>query len=85
MDIEDNAEALRLRQALDILAQRSRKLLGALVELIEKYADTPVQGYTHIQPAEPTTLGYRLAQYAQDVFSDLARSPGHARKHTPRA
>jgi adenylosuccinate lyase len=71
MDIEDNAEALRLHQSLDILTQRSRKLLGAFLDLIETYADTPVQGYTHIQPAEPTTLGYRLAQYAQDVLSDV--------------
>ena len=27
-------------------------------------------GYTHLQPAEPTTLGYRLAQYAQDLATD---------------
>jgi adenylosuccinate lyase len=27
-------------------------------------------GYTHLQPAEPTTLGYRLAQYAQDLLMD---------------
>jgi len=27
-------------------------------------------GFTHLQPAEPTTLGYRLAQYAQDLFFD---------------
>jgi adenylosuccinate lyase len=28
--------------------------------------------FTHIQPAEPTTVGYRLAQYAQDVLTDYA-------------
>ena len=26
--------------------------------------------FTHIQPAEPTTIGYRLAQYAQDLLMD---------------
>jgi adenylosuccinate lyase len=71
MDIEDNAETLRLRQAIDLLAQHGRALLAAFVSLIEKHAATPVQGYTHIQPAEPTTLGYRLCQYAQDLLADL--------------
>jgi adenylosuccinate lyase len=28
--------------------------------------------FTHIQPAEPTTVGYRLAQYGQDLLADLA-------------
>jgi len=28
-------------------------------------------GFTHLQPAEPTTLGYRFAQYAQDLGEDL--------------
>ena len=28
--------------------------------------------FTHIQPAEPTTVGYRLAQYAQDLLFDLS-------------
>jgi len=71
MDIEDNAEALRLRQALDMLAGRMTTLLQAFTVLIETYADLPVQGYTHLQPAEPTTLGYRLCQYAQDLLTDL--------------
>ena len=26
--------------------------------------------FTHLQPAEPTTIGYRLAQYAQDLLAD---------------
>src|SRR5690606_16769065 len=37
---------------------------------IELSADLPIMAYTHIQPAEPTTLGYRFAVYAQDLFED---------------
>jgi adenylosuccinate lyase len=37
---------------------------------MEQEADTPAMAFTHIQPAEPTTIGYRLAQYAQDLWED---------------
>ncbi len=70
MDVLDNADALRLREACALLAQRLRDLLLALAERIETYADLPVMGFTHLQPAEPTTLGYRLAQTAQDLLMD---------------
>jgi adenylosuccinate lyase len=71
MDIEDNADALRLRDALDLTIGRTEQLLGHLLQQVEKYADTPAMAFTHLQPAEPTTVGYRLAQYAQDLVIDL--------------
>ncbi len=71
MDIEDNADALRLRSALDLILKSLRSVLLLLVEKMEEYADTPVMAYTHIQPAEPSTLGYRFAIYAQDMLEDL--------------
>lgn len=70
MDIEDNADVLRIRQALELVLEKLKTLLLALAEKIETYADLPVMAFTHIQPAEPTTLGYRLAQYAQDLLLD---------------
>lgn len=70
MDISDNAEALRIRDALDLILTALDALLAALVDQIEKWADTPCMGWTHLQPAEPTTIGYRLATYAQDLLAD---------------
>jgi len=70
MDVEDNADALRLRQSLDLTLETLRSLLTTLSQLLDKYADTPLIAFTHIQPAEPSTLGYRLAQYAQDLLED---------------
>jgi len=69
MDIEDNAEALRLRAALGLILQHLRELLERFAERIEQTADLPVIGFTHLQPAEPSTLGYRLAFYAQDLLT----------------
>lgn len=70
MDIVDNADALRVQQSLTLILNNAKSLLLILIEKIEQYADLPVMGYTHIQPAEPTTLGYRFAQYAQDIWTD---------------
>jgi adenylosuccinate lyase len=70
MDIEDNADALRLRQSLDLVLQSLAVLLRTLGLLIEKWADTPLMAFTHLQPAEPSTLGYRLALYGQDLLED---------------
>ena len=70
MDIEDNADALRLREATDLIIVKLREVLGILADQIEAQADTVCMAFTHIQPAEPTTLGYRLAFYAQDLLAD---------------
>ncbi len=71
MDIEDNADALRLREALDEVIAGLSRLIAAFADKVERYADTPGMAFTHLQPAEPTTIGYRLAQYLQDLLIDL--------------
>src|ERR1700733_11784011 len=72
MDIEDTVETFRMRQGLAMLLASVDELLAAFVLQIERYADLVCMGYTHLQPAEPTTVGYRLAVYAQDVLMDRA-------------
>jgi adenylosuccinate lyase len=69
-DITDNVDVLRQREAARLLAEGLRRLLLAFARRIEETADLPVMAHTHIQPAEPTTLGYRLAMYAQDLLED---------------
>ena len=69
-DIKDNTDVLQLRQSLDLHLAQLRDVLLALSDLIDRWADTPIIGFTHLQPAEPTTLGYRFAQYAQDLLED---------------
>jgi len=79
MDIEDNADALRLRQSLELVLEKLDALLLLFAEKIEAYADTPLMAFTHLQPAEPSTLGYRLALYAQDLLLDR-QAVGRARR-----
>jgi adenylosuccinate lyase len=70
MDALDNVDALRLAKSLEIILGRLKRLLATLAQRMEAEADTPAIAFTHIQPAEPTTVGYRLAQYAQDLLMD---------------
>ncbi len=70
MDVEDNADALRLRDSLDLALWSLRKLLDGLAAQIDTWAHTPSMAFTHLQPAEPTTVGYRLALYGQDLLID---------------
>ena len=68
MDVKDNALVMQQKEALDLILLRLKQLLTKIAELVEKWADFPLLGYTHLQPAEPTTLGYRLAGYGQDLL-----------------
>lgn len=71
MDLKDNADVLRIRESLDLIISRLATLLDTLADEIERWADVACMGFTHLQPAEPTTVGYRLAQYGQDLLIDL--------------
>jgi len=72
MDVEDTVETYRLRLALSWLGTSIGDLLRAFAERVRQYADLVCMGFTHLQPAEPTTMGYRLAVYAQDLLIDDA-------------
>ncbi len=77
-DVQDNADALRVRESLALVLEGLAILLDELADRIETYADHVCMGFTHLQPAEPTTIGYRLAVYAQDLWEDyLALSHLH--------
>jgi len=71
MDIVDNADILKMKYAIDIIEKKMHHLLKLFAHHIEKYKKVTCIGYTHLQPAEPTTIGYRLSFYAQDLLTDL--------------
>ena len=73
MDVEDNVEIARMKAAIagrDMLAANIRGLLSDLADKIDKYAALPCMAYTHLQAAEPSTLGFRMTLWAQDIASD---------------
>ncbi|MBV8172488.1 MAG: adenylosuccinate lyase [Candidatus Eremiobacteraeota bacterium] len=70
MDIEDNVETARMKVALSMLCGALRSLLDAFAEKVSEYAGLTCMAYTHLQAAEPTTLGYRMSLWAHDFYLD---------------
>ena len=70
MDALDNADAVRFTEALALTLKRMDDLVDALSEKAEAYKNVPTMAFTHIQPAEITTIGYRLSQTLQDLLDD---------------
>ncbi len=71
MDVVDNTDTIRMTEALQLVEGKLLTLLKLFSGKVEIYSKTPCIGYTHLQPAEPTTVGYRFAFYAQDLLLDF--------------
>ncbi|MCO8242855.1 argininosuccinate lyase [Haladaptatus sp. AB643] len=72
---DEVATCIRYRLREDVLAllETTLALRSALLEVAESNAETVMPGYTHLQPAQPTTVGHFLASYEQAVSRDTAR------------
>ena len=68
--VGDNTDILVMRQALRLVAQEIVALLQDLSKFAIKYKDLPTLGFTHFQPAQPTTVGKRAALWMQDFLLD---------------
>jgi argininosuccinate lyase len=64
---------LWLRGAIDGLDAAMRELQGALIDRAEAEAETVMPGYTHLQIAQPVTLGHHLLAYVEMIGRDRGR------------
>ncbi|MEW6251064.1 MAG: adenylosuccinate lyase [Planctomycetota bacterium] len=76
MDIVDNADLLLMRNALDLLVGRLVGVLHVLADFCEKHAELPTLGFTHLQPAQLTTVGKRASLWLADFVQDVERLEG---------
>ena len=72
-DILDTIMALQLKEANTIVLRKLRNIIETLRELVEKYKDTPLLGRTHGRAAIPTTYGFRLAIYLDELYRSYLR------------
>ena len=69
--VTDNADALLLRESLVLIRNRLATIIDRLGKFAWKYRDLPCLSFTHLQPAQPTTVGRRACLWAYDLILDL--------------
>jgi adenylosuccinate lyase len=70
--VTDNADLILMRRGLVLLRGKVVRVLRALAAFAREWRDEPTLGYTHLQPAQPTTVGKRATLWMQDLVLDLA-------------
>jgi len=69
--IGDNTDLILHRDALELTRARLIRCVGALTDFAREHASLPTLGYTHFQPAQPTTVGKRATLWIQDLLLDV--------------
>jgi adenylosuccinate lyase len=72
-DILDTAQALLMRDAIDIIVKDIRELMDILKSQAYKYKNTPTIGRSHGVHAEPMSFGLKFALWYEDMKRNLAR------------
>lgn len=66
-DALDNAEAIRLKDAIKIIDTRLSNIIKTLKKLIKQYGRTPCMAYTHLQSAEETIYAHRFSLWMESI------------------
>ena len=71
--VTDNTELIQMRAALKLVRAKLLKVIAQLADFCDEYKSMPTLGFTHLQPAQLTTVGKRFALYLQDFLLDFRR------------
>src|SRR4051812_25190134 len=69
--VTDNADVILMRRGMEILRGRIVEALRSLSGFAKQWANEPTLGSTHLQAAQPTTVGKRATLWMQDLVLDL--------------
>src|SRR6187401_30081 len=70
--VTDNTDLILLREGLQMVARRLAGVIGSLATFAKENCSLACLGFTHLQPAQPTTVGKRACLWAYDLALDLA-------------
>ena len=69
--VGDNTDVIIMRDALAIIHRKLVNVIANLADFANKYKDMPCLAYTHLQPAQLTTVGKRATLWTQELLMDL--------------
>ena len=70
--VGDNTDVILMRDGLGLVRKRLINVIALLADFARQYKDMPCLAYTHLQPAQLTTVGKRATLWLQEFQSDLA-------------
>ena len=70
--VTDNTDLILIRDSLQLVIRRLAKTILTLSEFASQHRKLACLGFTHLQPAQPTTVGKRCCLWLQDLIDDLA-------------
>lgn len=69
--VGDNTDLIIMYEALEVIRKKIINVIDKLAKFAEDYKEMPTLGFTHLQPAQLTTVGKRATLWIQDLWLDL--------------
>lgn len=69
--VGDNTDLIVMREALHLIRKKLINVINQLTIFAMKYKNMPTLGFTHLQPAQLTTVGKRATLWIQELLMDL--------------
>jgi len=69
--VGDNTDVITMREALRLVKKKLVNAIASVAKFADEYKDMPCLGFTHFQPAQPTTVGKRASLWLMDLVMDL--------------
>ena len=69
--VGDNTDLIIMTEGLKLIRNKLINVIAQLSRFADKYKSLPTLGFTHFQPAQPTTVGKRASLWIQDLVMDL--------------
>ncbi len=69
--VGDNTDVIIMRDAMQVIKRKLIKVISQLAAFADKYKSMPCLAYTHLQPAQLTTVGKRATLWCNELIMDL--------------
>ncbi len=69
--VGDNTDVIIMRDAMQVVRRKLINVMNNLAKFADEYKNLPCMAYTHLQPAQPTTIGKRATLWLNELLMDF--------------